>query len=75
MPAAEGTCPATCPRCGATFACGAALPAGTPCACAGVGLTPAQRTALNAAFQGCLCMDCLRAVSRGDASRASEDAR
>jgi hypothetical protein len=55
--------PATCPRCGAAFACGAALPAHTPCACAGVGLTPAQRATLDAAFQGCLCVACLRAVA------------
>jgi hypothetical protein len=28
---------------------------------------PAQRATLRDTFEGCLCVDCLRAVARGDA--------
>ena len=70
-----GYAPATCPRCGMAFACGAGLPQGTPCGCAGVGLTPTQRAALNGAFEGCLCTACLRDVARGHAGLEMEGAR
>jgi len=67
--------PATCPRCGGAFDCGAALPAATPCACAGVGLTPAQRAELRGRYEGCLCLACLQAVARGEAAASAEDLR
>jgi len=67
--------PTLCPRCGAAFDCGAALPPSAPCACAGVGLTPGQRAGLRARYEGCLCLDCLRAVARGEVDAAPGGAR
>jgi hypothetical protein len=67
--------PARCPRCGAGFECGAALPASAPCACAGVGLTPEQRATLRGLYEGCLCLGCLGAIARGESADAPGDAR
>jgi hypothetical protein len=58
---------AVCPRCGAGFACGAARPAATPCACAAIRLTGALRAALAERWGPCLCLVCLRAVAAGAA--------
>ncbi len=51
---------ATCPRCGAAFACGAAGP--DPCACTRLVLGDALRQALRERFTGCLCPACLQAL-------------
>jgi hypothetical protein len=64
--------PALCPRCGAAFECGAARPPATPCGCAGIGLTPAQRALLAERYDGCLCLACLGAIARGDAGDAGD---
>jgi len=72
---ATGTRPALCPRCGAPFECGAALPPATPCACAGVGLTLAQRAGLRDRYEGCLCLACLRAAARGEVDAVPGGAR
>jgi hypothetical protein len=71
----SGCRPTHCPRCGASFECGAALPASTPCGCAGIGLTPAQRASLVGRYEGCLCLPCLGAIARGEAVDAQEGAR
>jgi len=55
--------PDRCPRCGSAFACGAAAPG--PCPCSTVTLDPALRARLRARFDGCLCLDCLRALAQG----------
>lgn len=55
--------PATCPRCGATFACG--INAREPCACTRVALSADQRAALAQHFESCLCGACLQAVAGG----------
>jgi hypothetical protein len=49
-----------CPRCGATFRCGADTPS---CWCDGLRLTPEQRARLaELRLEGCLCRDCLEAL-------------
>ena len=63
---------ASCPRCGGTFACGAARPATAPCPCAGIGLTPRQRAGIAARWQGCLCMACLRSMAQAPVTRAPQ---
>ena len=55
-----------CPRCGAVFACGAAAPAPRACSTETVGAALAQ--ALQAQFQGCLCLPCLQALAGALAS-------
>jgi hypothetical protein len=55
-PAAE-----RCPRCGATFHCGAGDAA--PCPCTGVALDPATLTMLRRRYAGCLCLRCLVALA------------
>jgi hypothetical protein len=52
--------PDRCPRCGGAFRCGARDAA---CACAGVDLDPAIRGVIAARWDGCLCLDCLRALA------------
>ncbi|MHA7815149.1 MAG: cysteine-rich CWC family protein [Pseudohaliea sp.] len=51
----------TCPRCGGRFQCMAGT--GLPCPCAEVPLNSAQRAAIAARWEGCLCQRCLRALS------------
>ncbi len=58
-----GAAPDRCPRCGGVFACGAAGAA--PCACTTVVLPPASLAALRGRYDGCLCLDCLRALAAG----------
>ena len=62
-----------CPRCGGSFACGAAGP--VPCACTTVTLSAAALAQLRASFQGCLCPACLRVLARADTAgdRATQD--
>ncbi|MDP1650658.1 MAG: cysteine-rich CWC family protein [Rubrivivax sp.] len=55
-----------CPRCGATFACGAAGP--DPCACTTVTLGAALQERLRTQFRGCLCLACLRALAQPQAA-------
>jgi hypothetical protein len=57
--------PATdrCPRCGGTFHCGVQDP--QPCACTGLALDAALLQRLQARWQGCLCLPCLRALAEG----------
>jgi hypothetical protein len=50
--------PDRCPRCGGSFACGAAGP--EPCACAAVVLSAELQARLRQQFVGCLCMSCLQ---------------
>ena len=56
-----------CPRCGGPVRCGMADPG--PCACTTVTLTRARREAVRERWptQGCLCLACLQALSRGEA--------
>lgn len=61
--------PDRCPRCGAAFACGAAGPG--PCACAGLQLSPALLAQLRERYRGCLCVDCLRALTQTAAAAAA----
>lgn len=55
-----------CPRCGCAFHCGAHDAA--PCACATAQLTPELRAMLCSRWTGCLCLRCLRTLSRACAS-------
>lgn len=59
---------ARCPRCGATFRCGAGDAA--PCACAAVALDAATLAGLRVRFSGCLCPACLRALARAGPAAA-----
>ena len=52
---------ARCPRCGGAFRCGADDPAPRPCTTLVV--PPALLQQLRACHQGCLCLDCLRALA------------
>ena len=65
----EGTVPAVCPRCGASFGCGANAPG--PCACAGPPLSAALRADLSARYIGCLCVPCLRQLQAAEAAACS----
>jgi hypothetical protein len=58
-----------CPRCGSTFRCGATGP--DPCACTSVTLDAALQAQLRERFDGCLCLDCLRALAAGHARDAA----
>jgi hypothetical protein len=62
--ATPDTVPATCPRCGGGFDCGAS---GERCDCFDIRLNDAQRAAVAAQFSGCLCLRCLRAIVQGEA--------
>jgi len=53
---------ATCPRCGAAFACGVGADRSTPCFCASVKLSDARRAELGAKWSDCLCETCLRTL-------------
>jgi hypothetical protein len=59
---------APCPRCGAAFRCGTRDD--RPCACTTVTLGADRLAALRREFDGCLCIDCLRALAAAD-SQAS----
>ncbi len=52
---------ARCPRCGAAFHCGAHEPA--PCDCTRATLDARTLVTLRTRYEGCLCRDCLAAVS------------
>lgn len=60
MPTSLST-PSSCPRCGGPFDCGAAS---GHCDCFDIPLSDEQRAALASRFQGCLCLACLRELSR-----------
>jgi Cysteine-rich CWC len=53
---------ARCPRCGGTFHCGARE---ASCDCAQARLDDAALAELQQAFEGCLCLACLRAIQAG----------
>lgn len=57
----------TCPRCTATFGCGAA---GGGCWCSGETLTSELRDELAKTYDGCLCPACLRELTAAPASAA-----
>ena len=52
---------AHCARCGGDFRCG--VNDATACACSTLVLPAALLAQLRRQFQGCLCLDCLRALS------------
>jgi len=52
--------PATCPRCGESFGCGAASE--KPCVCTRIRLTDTLRAELRERYSGCLCPRCLVAL-------------
>jgi len=64
--ASTATATDRCPRCGATFHCGAAGPG--PCPCAGIDLGAALQWRLREPFVGCLCLACLQAVARAESA-------
>jgi len=53
--------PDRCPRCGGAFHCGAAGP--DSCACTTITLGAALQAQLRERYDGCLCLDCLRALA------------
>jgi Cysteine-rich CWC len=55
--------PATCPRCGAAFACGAAADRATPCDCTRLRLGADRLAELRARWPDCLCGACLAALA------------
>jgi len=64
--ASTATATDRCPRCGATFHCGAAGPG--PCPCAGIDLGAALQWRLREPFVGCLCLACLQAVASAESA-------
>ena len=60
--------PDRCPRCGGSFACGAA--AAAPCACTSVQLSPALQQQLRQQYNGCLCLPCLVQLAAAEARTA-----
>jgi hypothetical protein len=66
----NGGSPATarCPRCGGTFACGAAGPG--PCACTTLSLDAALLARLRERYAGCLCLACLQALAQAESANA-----
>jgi hypothetical protein len=63
-PAQRQPVDATCPRCGAAFHCG--MHDDQPCACTSVTLSSDRLAALQSAFDGCLCLACLRAQTAAE---------
>ena len=53
---------AACPRCGGAFHCG--VDDATPCACTAPVLAPEQLRQLQAQYDGCLCLHCLRQLAQ-----------
>jgi hypothetical protein len=64
---------ARCPRCGGPFHCGASD--AEPCACTGLVLDAALQLRLRERYVGCLCLDCLRALSGSTATDAAPPPR
>ncbi|MDH5339450.1 MAG: cysteine-rich CWC family protein [Rubrivivax sp.] len=58
-----------CPRCRQPFHCGRDDVA--PCPCAGPSLPPVLLAELRAAYDGCLCLACLRALAALSAAPAA----
>jgi hypothetical protein len=54
---------ATCPRCGAAFACGVGADRATPCFCVAYPLGAARLAELRAKWPDCLCAGCLAALA------------
>ena len=51
-----------CPRCGRNFLCRGDDDI-AHCQCAAVDLSPEDRAYISDRFEGCLCVDCLRALA------------
>jgi hypothetical protein len=60
---APGHRAATCPRCGAPFACGVGADRATPCFCAGHALGGQRLSELRAKWSDCLCAACLATLA------------
>ncbi|RZS53417.1 cysteine-rich CWC family protein [Sphaerotilus mobilis] len=65
--------PDRCPRCGGPFRCGMNDPG--PCACTRVSLDAATLASLRSQYTGCLCLDCLAALSGTAAAPSGPDPR
>lgn len=65
--------PDRCPRCGGTFACGAAGPG--PCACSSLTLSDTLQAQLRQQYSGCLCLPCLQALVQAEVDGAPAAAR
>jgi len=63
---------ARCPRCGGGFRCGVRDSA--PCPCTTLKLSPELQAALRERYAGCLCLDCLQALARGEPLEAERAA-
>jgi len=50
-----------CPRCGGAFHCG--MNDDRPCPCTGLTLDAALQQRLRERYNGCLCINCLRALA------------
>jgi hypothetical protein len=64
---------AGCPRCGATFHCGA-NDASQPCACTHLRLDATLLARLRGAYVGCLCLRCLAELASGTPLDATDAA-
>ena len=60
---APGHRAATCPRCGAAFACGVGADPATPCFCVGYRLGSERLAELRAKWSDCLCAGCLATLA------------
>nr|WP_295083288.1 cysteine-rich CWC family protein [uncultured Roseateles sp.] len=58
----------SCPRCGAGFHCGAQ---DTRCDCFDLQLSAALRQRLSEQYSRCLCLSCLRELSRAEAGQSA----
>lgn len=69
----DGLLPATCPRCGGGFECGANA---GHCACFGIHLNDRLRSVLAERYPGtCLCLRCLRELIDADAAQPTQPRR
>ena len=60
-----------CPRCGGSFACGAAGPG--PCACTTPSLSAALLARLRERHVGCLYLACLHALAQAESAGSHAD--
>jgi len=69
-PLPEGWRATACPRCGATFECGAGAGRATPCFCVAYPLGAARLAELRARWSDCLCAGCLATLADNPELRA-----